>query len=334
MGFYQQFDQFDPKTDNVPYHPFSLLPNIVWRARSILNKRSHDEILTAAQFADWMIDDYFQQEVENFIQDQLQNKGWACKYMDEDHHNEDGMRVLIRQGLPDHADPDEYFDFATRESTTEVDALKACIESYDIEDGGLKNAKPHEYFAVLALWLVGDTLRWLKPKPKSALSQLQHQQDPVLAALSDVRISLSLAGEAAIQAMDAVCQAEYLRTNGKQSEDLAKVRQELHQQKGASKDLAKVRLELHHQKRTAEEMAEKKAAEKISKTARDAADKRHEENRAMRAQVIQHYEENETKFKSIEAAAEAIAGKIVPVKHRTVADWIREFRKQRSARTP
>lgn len=162
MSFYRQFDQFDPKADNVPYHPFSLLPNIAGRARSILYKRSHDEILTAAQIADWMIDDYFRQEEDYFIQDQLQSNGWACKYLEEEAYNEAGLRDLIRRGLPEGSNDDEYFDFPTRDSTSEVDALKNCIDSYEIEEEGFKGAKQQEYFAVLALWLVGDCLSWLR----------------------------------------------------------------------------------------------------------------------------------------------------------------------------
>ena len=66
----------------------------------------------------------------------------------------------------------------------------------------------------------------------------------------------------------------------------------------------------------------------------EAAIQRHKENNAMREQVIQHYVANESSYRSVEAAAEAIAGKLVPAKHRTVAEWIREFRKLRSARRP
>ncbi len=72
---------------------------------------------------------------------------------------------------------------------------------------------------------------------------------------------------------------------------------------------------------------EEKIKQRISLNATKAANKRHEENRAMREQVIQHYTANESTYRSVEAAAKAIAGKIVPVAQRTVADWIREFKK-------
>ena len=67
---------------------------------------------------------------------------------------------------------------------------------------------------------------------------------------------------------------------------------------------------------------------------RKAATARHAENHAMKADVIAWYSENMTSFKSIEGAAEAIAGKIVPAKFRTVRDWIAEWKKMQSARKP
>ena len=57
--------------------------------------------------------------------------------------------------------------------------------------------------------------------------------------------------------------------------------------------------------------------------ARTAADARHAEHRAMRAQVLEHYKANKQKHKSKDAAAEAIAGKLVPMPFRTVRDWLK-----------
>lgn len=81
-------------------------------------------------------------------------------------------------------------------------------------------------------------------------------------------------------------------------------------------------------------MAEAKAAQRRSETAKEAAAKRYEEHVILREETIRYYEEHESTFKSMEEAARAIAGKIVPVTHRTVVDWIRAHRKQRSAGKP
>jgi len=61
----------------------------------------------------------------------------------------------------------------------------------------------------------------------------------------------------------------------------------------------------------------------------------HQENRVIRETVIRYYEENESSFKSVEAAARHIvARKLELATHRTIVDWIRVYRKQRSAGTP
>lgn len=64
------------------------------------------------------------------------------------------------------------------------------------------------------------------------------------------------------------------------------------------------------------------------------ANKRHEENRALKAEVFSCCDDHMRDFKSMDSAAEAIAGKLVPVKFRTARDWIGEWKKLRSAGTP
>lgn len=63
--------------------------------------------------------------------------------------------------------------------------------------------------------------------------------------------------------------------------------------------------------------------EPTSEFAKLGADARHAENRSMKAQVIAWYTENADKLGSKDAAAEQAAGKLVPVKFRTVRDWLK-----------
>jgi hypothetical protein len=58
MDFFIQFDRFDPMTGDAPDAPFGLLPTIVARARKLLASRSRKQIVSAAQTADWLIDEY------------------------------------------------------------------------------------------------------------------------------------------------------------------------------------------------------------------------------------------------------------------------------------
>lgn len=57
---------------------------------------------------------------------------------------------------------------------------------------------------------------------------------------------------------------------------------------------------------------------------------RHAENRAMKKEVQDWLDANMTKFKSMDKAAEAIAGKVSPISFRTARDWVGEWRKLRS----
>jgi hypothetical protein len=59
-----------------------------------------------------------------------------------------------------------------------------------------------------------------------------------------------------------------------------------------------------------------------------AAHARHAETRAMKQEVWEWYKANEQSYRSMDAAAEAIAGKIVPVAFRTARAWIGEYRKK------
>ena len=61
---------------------------------------------------------------------------------------------------------------------------------------------------------------------------------------------------------------------------------------------------------------------KISNMAKKAADGRHAENRAMKAEAIAWYVARRGALKKDDAAHE-IAGKVLPVKFRTVRDWLK-----------
>lgn len=61
----------------------------------------------------------------------------------------------------------------------------------------------------------------------------------------------------------------------------------------------------------------------VTTLAKMGADARHRENRDMKTQVLEWYRANAATVGSKDAAAEAIAGKLVPVKFRTVRDWLK-----------
>jgi hypothetical protein len=79
------------------------------------------------------------------------------------------------------------------------------------------------------------------------------------------------------------------------------------------------------------DLAEKAAR---SKFARTAAMARHAENHSLKAEVFAWCDANAADYKSMDAAAWDIAGKIAPVVFRTARDWVGEWKKLRSAGTP
>lgn len=211
--------------------------------------------------------------------------------------NNNWTRKYLFEGHSD-TDPNEYYNlWESSDMVLELDLAKQCIGYYNVEDNGFKDAKKQEYFAVLALRFVGKCLNWM-----------QYDKE------KNEENNLSLAVASAIHAMDAVCHAEQI----KEEEQYLDI-------------IQKFRIEFQRTEGDIDALAEKKAAERRKASGRKALDARHAENRAMRKQAIQYYEEHEAKFRSTEAAARYIASELVPVTPRTVVEWIRVFKKQRSA---
>lgn len=61
--------------------------------------------------------------------------------------------------------------------------------------------------------------------------------------------------------------------------------------------------------------------------------KRHAENHAMKDEVFCWLDENMRNFRSMDKAAEAIAGKVVPIAVRTARRWVGEWKNVRSTGT-
>ncbi|ADL56044.1 hypothetical protein [Gallionella capsiferriformans] len=197
MFFHGQFEEFNPVSDYVSSSPFSSLPTIADRARDLLKSRTLEQILIIAQSVGKLIDWHFEY-LEYCAIDEL--KSSLLRYATEfgasdeldtffewDGGSNDNGQWLFKKSMTDQ------LDVLTAENSNVVDALKARIEDWDDEDpkedpNEQPEGKNHEFFAVLALLLIADSQKW-HSKYKST----------------------SIAGESAIQAMDAVCHAEHLQ---------------------------------------------------------------------------------------------------------------------------
>lgn len=329
MSFYRQFDEFDPLVGQPPEYPFQLLPSIAARARSLLTGWTRDQVISAANIADWMIEQSFKDMQSTIIRGIIERGSWELGYLQENDRNEAGVRRIL-EDWPSDAD-DSPPHFPTPENTSEVDVLRDCIGGYTFEDDSdFPNGQEWEYFAVLSLWKIADAIEWLKwdrnrviedavtvltelyKFPSTGLVVEGHgDKEAVRAELTkamsvldtprlghtDDGFRISAAGNSALEAMDAVTYAEHLKAAWEMQRDR-------------------------------DQFTEKKVQERVSIAASRAAIKRHAENRAMKQQVFEWCASHLHEYPSMDSAAEAVAGILVPVKFRTARTWIGEYRKR------
>jgi hypothetical protein len=188
----------------------------------------------------------------------------------------------------------------------------ACIESPEFKEG-----KDYEYFAALALWLIGDCISMVRELPKSGLGKVTFDAS-LTEAIKGGRFhvgNLRISAEYALLAMEAVCYGEQLLADETRTNNVKALNRKLRETDS--------RIEI---------IVNAKVAEKRSSIAKSAAEIRHKEHRELRDDVIDYYTLHEAQFSSVEEAGRAIAGEIVPVTHRTVVKWIHDHKKIQSAR--
>lgn len=78
MGFYQQFDEFDPLTGSAPF----LLHSIAVRARILLKGLTHEQIVEVAQVIDWIVDQYIESKHKDFASLPLFQLMWESEQVD------------------------------------------------------------------------------------------------------------------------------------------------------------------------------------------------------------------------------------------------------------
>ena len=307
MFFFKQFETFDPLGEDVLAHPFTYLPEIAGRARSILRGRSKEQVVAMAERINSEIEGYFRDERELKI---------YCLRTDLEPGSEEFNRFFDWDGgsaangmwlFKDHME--EELEIPTANNTSEVDALKTIIEKRDccmFLPEGAPEPEPEEYpegktvelFGVLALWLLADAVEWFKRGGES---------------------SLSIAGEFAVKAMDAVCYAEHLReiewlvAYGKTKSDVE-----------LTEALRKQHSEYHRV--TLQEKSER--AKELNK-------RRHAITNHAKEVATAEWEKSPSRFPSAEKAGIHFAerlesqGIVKSIEPRTVTGWIRAHAKQK-----
>ena len=153
MGFYyRDLEKFDPMKGEVSWAPFRAAKDIAWRARNLLHGRNSDQVQSLASELDSWIDAYFDSENESSIQMLKDEKRYDL--LDSD---EDGNNWQIKSEAHDE------FDIRSSDNTEPIEAAKEVFESMDILHApDIPDAKDYEYFAAMALSMIGSYLAALE----------------------------------------------------------------------------------------------------------------------------------------------------------------------------
>ncbi len=202
MLYYNQFDKFNPLTEYLPESPFSYLPKIGWRARSLISGCSFEKIEKIAKRINFEIKRYYDDEkyiaIENlkskFQSGELAQDEFESFFIWDGGSVENG-RWLFRDEM------EKELDIPRENNDSEVDALKVILDARDSDFFNTENiveprpkeypeGKDYELFAIMALWLIVDALECIKHGGKNANS---------------------IAGDYLLEAMDSVSYGEHLR---------------------------------------------------------------------------------------------------------------------------
>jgi len=201
MGFWRQFDEFDPLDGKPPHRPFPELTNIATRARWLLRGRSRDQIARLASDADFSIEQYFEMARDDEIA-RLEREGDTrfCQVVGSDG---EAKYMFDRDKLDE-------LEIPTPDDTSEIEALKESIGGWvDLSKDEVPDAKEHEYFAAMALWFVADAVdavKRLEYRFDIETGKFVKRENHPLEAFDFSRI-----GEYVIKAMEAVCHGEHLQ---------------------------------------------------------------------------------------------------------------------------
>ena len=315
MFFFKQFQTFDPRAGDVPSQPFTYLPEIAYRARALLQNRTAEQIETAAKKISEEVDGYFRDlkdcEISRLQSEFERGDKTLVEFFEWDGGTRANGHWLFKEEM------ENELDILTAVNSSEVDALKAIIENRDscffLPKGAPEPEREewpegtrHELFAVLSLWLLADAMERKDGKSK---------------------YGLSIAGEYAIKAMDAVCYAEHLREADWLESYIkkmanAELTEALRKQKSEQQKWVRYCLD---QDKEREIKAKKEKSKNLNKI-------RHEKNYAAKNMVIDEWKKAPSAFPSAEKAglhfADWLESKGIKYEPRTVTTWIRDYAKQ------
>ncbi|TAK64620.1 hypothetical protein [Methylobacter sp.] len=338
MEFWNQFEKFNPLSGDVPIYPISHLPDIAWRARTLLKNRTVEQCISIAEYIDGLFNIYFQSVKENEINRLFailtQSELGKCKSRDEEDEyqyalyffdsvdNGDGCKWVFNP------DREVDLDIPTAGNTSEIDTLKECVSFLDELSEATEvvtdDCKPFELFAVLALWLLSDAINLINPDSiNEDVSQVFANLDEMIREMGfktiGSNINLSMAGCEALKAMDAACYAEHLH----EVERIILVHR---------LELTKTHDEYQNEKIKQEEEDRKRKKERSAELNRQ----RHKKDHEAKALVINEWLKDTNKHPSAEKAglhfSDWLKQKSMEYEPRTVSGWIRKAANEKGIR--
>lgn len=318
MGFWRQFDFFDPLEGKPPYKPFSEMAGIVSRARWLLRGRTRDQITRLASDADFSVEQYFEMARDDEIA-RLEREG-DTHFCDVVGCDEDAKYVFDRDKLDE-------LDIPTPDNTTEIEALKESIGGWvDLSKDEVPDAKEHEYFAAMALWFIAESIERLEYRYDLATHQFVKRENRKLDEFDYSRI-----GEYVIKAMEAVCHGERLqdfeRVKDRFEERIDRLQKALESQQ--------TKTEMTEQAIRDEVAAklQQEDAQRKSEHAKKLSRLRHRDRDHARQAVLIAWEQNPAAFPSAEKAgnhfADWLQSQGKSFEPRTVTGWIRSHAKDK-----
>ncbi len=314
MGFYPtSLDHFDSMKDEISWAPFSEAQGIVWRARYLLRGRTSKEVRWLASELDSWIDAFFDSEKDFAVQKAKEENRYDLFETDEDGN-------IIRLS----SDAYDELDAKTSDNTTPIEAAKEVFESMDIlHDPDIPDAKEYEYYAAMALAMVGSYLENLK----STFDIKQMKRVPRLTKDYQPH-EVSMLARDLISAMEAVTYAESVRKISQMKEitEATINRSETLTKEGVAKGLEELK-KAESEKRKAWGKIGKEKSLKSRNQSRDAV-------------LAQHDQMDGLQKKSIAAAAadlwqwlnqEARRQELEIFSVGTITGWVSEHRKGKSS---
>lgn len=309
MKYRKSFKEFDPMNGEVPYLPYPLLNDLVWRARVMLKNRKTADVQMISDAIDDRIDEYFELAREKKIQELLDNKQWEYFNIDDDGNNY-GLNI----------DREDELDFPSRHSTRYIDALEEIIA--DIENPLADGKAPSEveYFAVLALQYAELSIQDIVYS--NDIRSGKRQKEPTGLVARDY----ASAGNFALEAMEALGRAELARNDKFYAEHISSV------EKRASE---KVRLETEEKWKLEKDAEHKRRKDHMRMMAKES----HKERDKAKEAALKRYETDP----ALQGMSNTKAGRklsdwlktqdLEMHEPRTVTGWISDYKKEKTSKS-